>query len=255
MPAKKPTIGVYTFSACSGCEIAILNLEDLLLELLSNFNIKYFHLLQGKNKEEPVDILLVEGAITTNKQKNKLLELRKMSETIVAIGSCACTGGIPAMKNDINRENISKLVYGNKPPVKSIKPMPIDNFINVDYYLNGCPINKEEFSKTIISLLSGKRPFQRPYPVCTECRIKENECLLNKGKICFGPIAEMGCGAECPSKGVPCTGCRGLCEEPELQSFISLLKSKKIKNKEIEKSFDNFLADRIDKKKIKKMLK
>ena len=255
MTNKKLTVGVYAFSACSGCEIAILNLEDLLLELLGNFNIKFFHLVQGKNKEEKVDILFVEGAITTNKQKNKLLELRKNAKIIVAIGSCACTGGIPAMKNDIDRNELSKITYGNNPPVKSIKPMPIDNFINVDYYVRGCPINKEEFAKTVMSLLAGKNPFQRPYPVCTECRRNENECLLDKGKICFGPISLMGCDAQCPGKGIPCTGCRGFCDEAELESYIHLLKEKKISSKKIEESFDNFLADRIDKKKIKQMLK
>lgn len=255
MTNKKPSMGVYAFSACSGCEIAILNLEELLLELFGNFNIKFFHLVQGKNKEEKVNILFVEGAITTNKQKNKLLELRKKADKIVAIGSCACTGGIPAMKNDVDRDELSKIAYGRNPPTKSIKPMPVDNFINVDYYVRGCPINKEEFAKTVMSLISGNRPMQRPYPVCTECRKNENECLLEKGEICFGPITYMGCNAECPGKGIACSGCRGLCEEAELESYLKLLKDKKISSKRIEESFDNFLADKIDKQKIKQMLK
>ncbi|MFW6383249.1 MAG: NADH:ubiquinone oxidoreductase [Nanoarchaeota archaeon] len=252
MAKQKVSMGVYAFSACSGCEIAVLNLENLLVELLSNFNIKFFHLLQGKNKEEKIDILFIEGAITTNKHKEKLLELRKKAKTVIALGSCASTGGIPAMKNDISRDELSKITYGQNPPTKSTKPQAIDRFIDVDYYIRGCPINKEEFAKTVLSLLEGKRPFSQPYPVCTECRKNENECLLEMGEICFGPITYMGCNAECPGKGVPCSGCRGLGEEAEIQHFINLLKDKKISTKRIKESFDNFLADRVD---IRAMLK
>ncbi|MGM5487928.1 MAG: hypothetical protein ACQESG_03190 [Nanobdellota archaeon] len=244
---SKKKIGVYSFSSCSGCQIAILNLEDLLVDVLSKFDIRYFHLIQAKNKEEPVDIAFIEGAITTAKQIEKLKKLRAMSTVLVAIGSCACTGGIPAMKNETSREKLQLEIYGKRRHHLSIQAQGIDKHVNVDYYLRGCPLVKEEFVELVLSLLNGKEPYQRPYPVCTECRMKENACLLDQGELCLGALSYMGCGAPCPSQGQPCLACRGPNDDARLEAFIRLMESKKRSRKNIQEAFNLFVEEKFEK--------
>ncbi|MFO7711328.1 MAG: hypothetical protein R6V53_06180 [Candidatus Woesearchaeota archaeon] len=242
---SKKKIGVYSFTSCSGCQIAILNLEDALVDILSKFDIRYFHLIQAKNKEEPVDIAFIEGAITTKKQVEKLNKLREMSGVMVAMGSCACTGGIPAMKNETSREKLRLDVYGKKRHHLSQQAQPIDKYVHVDYYLRGCPMVKEEFTELVLSLLNEKEPYQRPYPVCTECRLKENPCLIEQGKLCLGPLAYMGCNAPCPSQGQPCVACRGLHDDTRLEAFIKLMEKKNISKKEIQHVFKKYVEEKM----------
>lgn len=243
---KKPTIGVYSFSSCSGCQISILDLEDVIVELLSNFNIKYFHLIQGENRMGEVDIAFVEGAITTKEHLEELKRIRDQSKILVAIGACACTGGIPAMKSKMDPDELKKLVYKDASHIRSIRAQGVDRHVKVDHYVRGCPITKEEFLSTCISLLVGKKPYQRDYPVCTECRIKENACLLEQGIPCLGPLAYMGCGAPCPSEGYPCFACRGEYSDARLKAYLKLLDEKGIKSKEIKEVFDKYVEDRYD---------
>lgn len=239
----KPTLGVFSFTSCSGCQIAILNLEDQLIELMSLFDIKYFHMIQGNNKEVKVDIAIIEGGITTKEQEKKLKRIRKESKILIALGSCACTGGVPAMKNMVPREELSKEIY--KKDLKTLPAKGIDRFIDVDYFIRGCPIKKEEFVEAIISILNGKKPYQRPYPVCTECKLNENGCFLDQGKFCLGPVTFMGCGAPCPTQGVPCDGCRGLYDDANLEGLKKLAKEKGITQKEITDMINIYLEDRV----------
>lgn len=255
MAEKKPTLGVMSFTSCSGCQIAVLNLEELLADLMGNFNIKYFHLIQARNNEVPVDVAIVEGAITTKEQEKKLKEIRKNCKVLIAMGSCACTGGIPAMKNKDKRDTLAKEVYTSKTFPKSIKAQGVDKFVEVDYYIRGCPITKEEFAETVIEVLEGKRPFHRPYPVCTECKMNENACLLMQGKICLGPITFMGCKAPCPTNGEECIGCRDFFEDSRITAYINLLKEMGFKSQEIINVFDKFLQDRYSQDEIRKLVK
>lgn len=235
--AKKPTLGVYSFSGCSGCQIAILNLESILAELLEKFDIKFFHIIQEQVKEENVDVLIVEGAITTKEQAEKMKKLRAKAGTVIAIGSCAVTGGIPAMKNSMDEAKVRQIVFSNikADHIKTIKATPVDAVVEVDHYIRGCPITKEEFAQVVTDLLAGKKPYIRPYAVCTECRLKENGCLLDEGRVCLGPIAVMGCGAPCPTEGVPCEACRGVMEDANIPALLKILESHGIKKEELNK--------------------
>ncbi len=256
---KKPVIGVYSFSSCSGCQIEILNIEEHILDIMNNFNIKCFHLIQADNDEAfEVDIAFIEGTITTSKQLQRLKNIRDKAKVIVAIGSCACTGGIPSMRCNEDPNRLKKQAYHDEKSATHIKPIKargIDRFIKVDYYVRGCPITKEEFIDVVLSLLSGNRPYQRPYPVCTECRLNEVDCLLDQGIVCLGPITYMGCGAICTKQGLQCVGCRGTFEDSRLQAYLELLKSKKISKKKIVETFDKYVEDVFDKKAIEKALR
>ena len=257
MTTKKPTIGVYSFSSCSGCQIAILNLEDVLVQLLDKLNIRYFHLIQSENNEGPVDIAFIEGAITTKEHIQKLKKIREQSQKVIAIGSCSCTGGIPAMKNLEKREDLKKLCYSleGAEHISTIPAQGIDRYIEVDHYIRGCPITKEEFVEAVLSMLNEKRPYQRPYPVCTECRINENRCLLEEDKICLGSLSFMGCGAPCPNQGHPCIACRGPYDDARLSTFLRFAKEKGLNKKSLIEQFNKYVEERFDKTILEKELK
>ena len=218
-------VGIVGLTGCSGCQCEILNCQDALLELLSLVDFALFPLAKDGEFDGELDLLFVEGSVSTSPDKEKLLKLREKAKILVAVGSCACYGGVQAQRNDeAELEQMVREVYGRwKPPFELFKPSPLSDFVEVDYFLSGCPVDRKQFVYTVASLLNGVKPFFPKLPVCHECRLSENECLLLKGIPCQGPVSYAGCGAPCTAKGVGCQGCRGDCDFPNHQEMLSLL--------------------------------
>jgi coenzyme F420-reducing hydrogenase gamma subunit len=108
-------------------------------------------------------------------------------------------------------------VYGRDADLPHLETAPvkaIHEVVKVDYQVHGCPIDAEELSRVIRSLLAGKEPVIPDYPVCVECKMRENCCRYEYGEVCLGPITRAGCGARCPSNGFWCFGCRGYVPNP-----------------------------------------
>ncbi len=167
MGDKRPIIGFFRFTCCEGCLFTILFLERL-TEILEKFDVQYFDLLNEKNKNREFDIAFVEGAITTHREEKKLKEIREKSKMVVAIGACACHGGIPAMRNFLENDELKKHVYSQNMLEDSIPAQPIENFVTVDHQLYGCPIIKKEFEDFCEKYLA-KQEFKEFEADCT-CR-------------------------------------------------------------------------------------
>ena len=223
---EKLKIGIYGFTGCAGDQLAILHWEDELLSIFNDADIKSFVMAKSDNEETELDIAFVEGSISTKEQIERIKEIRERSKIVVAIGDCACYGGIQAMYyGDGSYKERLKEVYGDikfthDTPVES---KPISDYITVDYIVPGCPISKEHFLSVFMKLVNGLIPDRYPMPVCMECKWKGNACLLLKGQPCLGPIISAGCGAICPSHNIPCIGCWGLVDDANLKSQIELL--------------------------------
>jgi coenzyme F420-reducing hydrogenase gamma subunit len=115
-------------------------------------------------------------------------------------------------------------VYGDKADWYETYPArPIDAVINVDAILPGCPIDREEFVRVTKRLIQGRQAWLPDYPVCVECKLKENACVFHRGKVCLGPVVRAGCGALCPTYGEGCEGCRGFTSNPNLSAMQDLL--------------------------------
>ncbi len=215
----KPRIGIFSLTSCEGCSLAILELEDQLLGILGAVEIVNFR--EGKTEREwTIDIGFVDGAISTPHDEDENKRLRACCKTLVAIGACACLGGVNTLKNDQAPDEYRAHVYGDKAPLfPTIEARPLSAVIKVDYELPGCPMVREEFLRFVKYALSG-RTFHLPtYPVCVECKKSGNRCLYESGEICLGPITRAGCAAICPHYGSKCEGCRGLVSGDALKAF------------------------------------
>ena len=91
---RRPSLAVWKFASCDGCQLTLLNCEDELLSIAGAVDIAYFPEATRAVTEGPYDVSLVEGSVTTAHDAQRIQEIRAMSTTLVTIGACATAGGI-----------------------------------------------------------------------------------------------------------------------------------------------------------------
>ena len=235
----KPIAGFFGVAGCAGCLLSVL-FEETFPKIIKAFDIKSFPLIKEDNYQGNFDIVFIEGTVVFDEDIILLNELRKRSKIVVALGSCACVGGVPSIKNFKNEEKVMRFVYPKHNNLRSEPPTPINKHIKVDYYIPQCPPNKEEILEFIECFISGKQ-FKNPKdPVCIECRKQGNICLLQEGEICLGPLTRAGCNALCPKNGVGCYGCRGPTKDANYNSYLKILKEKGHTKEEIKDKLETF---------------
>lgn len=220
-------VGVYGFTGCAGDQLLIIHTEDEILNLYNSVDISSFVMVSSNPIEEDLDIAFIEGSISTEEEKQHIIEIRKRAKILVAIGNCAVNGGPQAMcVGDGGFEKRLNYIYGKiKFLTDPIESKPVDAIVDVDYYLPGCPISAPQAFALISRLIHGVIPELYPHPVCHECKLNENRCLLLDKIYCFGPLTAGGCGSACPNHGLPCVGCWGANEDGNFDHHIELLKS------------------------------
>ena len=205
-----PKLAVFDLTDCEGCELQIINLKEKMLQLLEHVDIVNWRLVEESDKEGPFDVALVEGCAQTEHDIQLIKELREKTRILVALGACACIGGIPSLATGRReRRKLFDIVYGPEYKPKALDTRPIQSYVKVDFHINGCPVTLQELEKYAVRFLLGRRPRQTPFPVCMECKFRENECLLIQNKVCLGPITQGGCEAICIAEGKHCYGCHG----------------------------------------------
>ena len=219
----KPRVAFFSFSSCEGCQLVVLTIEEQLLELVNLIDIVSFREAMSE-KSEDYDIAFVEGSITRTSEIERINKIRDTAKIVIALGACATIGGINSLKNQFEMDKVKEIVYGKMAnDYETIPTRPIEAVIKVDYWIQGCPIDKDEFIEVTKAILLGKKPRIPDYPVCVECQMRENVCLFEKGIVCMGPVTRAGCKAICPTYNDGCTGCRGLIDDPNLSSHKNLL--------------------------------
>ncbi|MBX3396130.1 MAG: NADH:ubiquinone oxidoreductase [Phycisphaerae bacterium] len=206
----KPKIAIFSLTSCEGCSLAILELEDHLLDILGAVEIVNFR--EGMtDRDWDIDIAFVDGAVSTPQDAKEIQHIREKSRVLVAIGACACLGGVNTLKNYQSESDYRRCVYGDMANYfPTTRAKPLSAIVKVDYELPGCPMVKEEFLEFVKCMLMGK-VFRLPdSPVCVECKKRGNPCLYDQGIFCLGPVTRGGCSAICPTFGSKCEGCRGL---------------------------------------------
>lgn len=222
MAAEKVKVGFFSLTCCEGCEFAVLDLEEKLLKAFSQIEIVEDRLLMEKTKPVPrLGIAFVEGSVISNHDLDKLKYVREKSDFLVALGACATIAGINGIRNALPSGLQERLRQLAIKPVKE-KAYPLSSFVKVDFLLQGCSINEREFLAFLNKFLHGAKPRLEEMPVCFECKLNENSCLLIKGIPCLGPVTYAGCNALCPSENAQCIGCRGFTKDAGFKALDSI---------------------------------
>lgn len=225
MSPHKPTLAVYKFSSCDGCQLSILNMEDELLDIAGALDIAYFLEATRAERPGPYDIAIVEGSITTPHEAERIREIRRQSKVLIALGTCATSGGVQALRNFTDAKAYAQTVYDHPEFLHYLDTAtPIAEHVPVDMELWGCPVNKGQVLEVISALLNNRRPNLPAYSVCLECKRRGAICVLvDKGTPCIGPATQAGCGAICPANGRGCYGCFGPTRSTNLDSLTNIL--------------------------------
>ncbi len=222
----KPAVGIFGLTGCAGCQLVIVNCEDELLDLVALLDLKDFLMAASNGHEEPpLDIAFVEGAVLSRRDEATLKRVRARSRCLVALGTCAVWGGVAALDRLFDRDALVRDVYGKAgAKFDTVPAKALHDVVPVDYAITGCPIEKDEFLAAVANLLNGNPPLVHDVPVCAECRMRENNCLLlERGLPCVGAVTAGGCQARCPALGVPCIGCRGPVPDANVASALTVL--------------------------------
>jgi sulfhydrogenase subunit delta len=220
----KPRVAFFDFTGCEGCQLDMLNLDENdflgLTRLVDIVNFREIKTL----REDDYDIAFIEGSVTRESEISRLKAIREQAKIVIALGACACLGGINCLKNEIPMEEALRLVYGeNARNYDTIPARPANAVVHVDYYVRGCPPIVSEFLGLVKALVVGKRPEVPNYPVCVECKMADNICVFERGMTCLGPVTRAGCGAICITSGRHCWGCRGMVDNPNMESEETIL--------------------------------
>jgi F420-non-reducing hydrogenase small subunit len=262
---SKPKVAFYWCASCGGCEEAIVDLAEDILGVVEAGDIIFWPCAMDFKKKDVEAMLdksivatFLNGAIRTSEQEEMAHLLRRKSQYLIAYGSCAATGGIPGLANQSSLEQILRFAYhdspstlneaGTRPLISSRQnghtlQLPqlhevvrsLDQVVDVDYYLPGCPPTPKLTKAAVGALLEGKLPpkgtvLAPDIALCDECHLKASKptdlgfiefkrphqvvidpekCILAQGVVCMGPATRGGCEAVCIQGNMPCTGCFG----------------------------------------------
>ncbi len=205
-------MAVYALTSCYGCQLKLATVQKI-VEIVQAVEIESFYMISSASQMgSDVDVAFVEGSVSTEKDLEELKEIRRHSRILVALGACAVNGGVQSWaEGDKDYDELYAEVYGeNRIDMQGLQATPVSDHVKVDYFLPGCPPEEDELLYFISAFLFGTFPEPKDYPVCAECRLAGNSCILiEKGEPCLGPVTTAGCKARCLSYNVPCIGCRG----------------------------------------------
>ncbi len=263
--ADKPKVAFYWCASCGGCEETVVDLHEKILDVVAAVDIVLWPVaLDFKLKDvqawKPgeVAVAFINGAVRLSEQEEWVKLLREKCPLVVAFGSCAHLGGIPGLANDVSRRQIMENKYlhsvtvdnpeGTLPQESSQangyelelpsfwgEVRALDQVIEVDYYLPGCPPPPDLVAQAVGAILKGELPpkgsvLAPEKALCESCPRKDSkpeklsikgfqrlatsmpdpeECFLAQGYLCMGPATRSGCGERCIRGNMPCRGCFG----------------------------------------------
>jgi F420-non-reducing hydrogenase small subunit len=259
---SKPKIAFYWAGSCGGCEVAVVDLGEKIYDVVDAFDIVFWPVAMDTKYDDihnledgEIEVCFFNGCIRNEENEEIARLLRQKSKVMIAFGSCSHLGGIPGLGNLSSRDETLDYVYRKTPvsgneegkmpcttcvkdgntidlPALRKEVSALDDVVDVDYYIPGCPPPLPVIETAVAALMSGELPrkgavLSSEKTVCDECdkekrekmvakarRIYDDEvdptrCLLEQGIPCMGPATRGGCEAACPSANMPCTGCMG----------------------------------------------
>jgi len=244
-PKEKFKVALFKFSSCAGCQLEFVHFGTELLSLMNFVDFRIFYEVSSAVEPGPYDLGIVEGAITSPEEMERLNWLRENSNRILSLGLCASLGGVFALKNYHDVEELKARVYADPKIIDTFeKSLGVDQYIKVDDYLPGCPVSAADLREYLLALALGRPPQLKPYAVCVECKEKANLCLVTAhNEMCMGSMTRAGCGSLCPSNGRPCYGCRGPHNDANPVSLGAVFEQHGWKADDIMRRFQNFAGE------------
>jgi len=246
---KRPRAAFFDFACCEGCQLQVANMGETLLDVLDRIDVVEFREVMSERWDGPLDVAIIEGSITNQHAVERIKQIRDRSALLVAYGSCATIGGVNAIKNGFDLEDIRRYVYGADYRLfPSAKTRAVHQVVSVDYFVNGCPVYIPEFVEVLKAVLRGL-PYDVPdYAVCVECKLNENVCMYDRGVTCLGPVTKAGCNSWCINNGNICYGCRGMLSNPNEKGAQEVLRKYLIPEDLLIKKMDMYnLCRELDK--------
>ncbi len=239
-----PSLAVWKFASCDGCQLTLLDCEDELLAVAEQVRISYFLEATSATADGPYDVSLVEGSITTAEDVERIHEVRQQSRILITIGACATAGGIQALRNFGDVAELASVVYATPAYLSTLgTSTPVSAHVPVDLELRGCPIDKGQLLEVIGATLAGREPSLPGHSVCVECKARGTSCLMvARSMPCLGPVTHAGCGALCPAYDRGCFGCFGPSEDPNIEAMVTALRDLGMAEDDIERLFRTFTA-------------
>ncbi len=241
---RKPKLAVWKFASCDGCQLSLLDCEEEFLAVVEKVDIANFPEASRAVVKGPYDLSLVEGSITTQRDAERIHEVRRASKFLITIGACATAGGIQSLRNFKDVKEFVSIVYATPAYIDTLnKSTPIQDHVRVDFELRGCPISKVQLIETVNAFLNGRKPNVPPHGVCVECKRAGNVCVMvARGEPCMGPVTHAGCGALCPSYNRGCYACFGPKETPNTESLARQFAEMGLNGADILRAFRGFNA-------------
>lgn len=151
----KKQIGIFSFTCDEGCSIYLIEIfNKKLLEWLPNIELRYFLSVKDKAEFDYLDIALIEGVASNEKEKKEIEEIRKKAKTVIAMGTCAVTGVPSAQRNNFNKEQMDQIKDELEKYHYLPKALTLKEIIKVDDQILGCPIDEKKFMETFEKYLN-----------------------------------------------------------------------------------------------------
>ena len=160
---RKPRLATVWLGGCSGCHMSFLDLDERLLDLARAADLVFSPIADVKEFPENVDVTLVEGAVANRDHLEMILTVRERTRVLVALGDCAVTGNVTALRNLFKLDAVLAAAYGERPPapddiVPALLPRvePLHRLVHVDAFLPGCPPDADRIWTAVAALLRGE---------------------------------------------------------------------------------------------------
>lgn len=164
---KKVKVATVWLDGCSGCHMSLLDVDSALISLARRIDLVYGPLVDAQEFPQDVEVTLVEGAVSTQDDLNKIQQIRQRTRVLISLGDCAVTGNVPAMRNSVPVSKLLQAVYVEGADENQIVPdrvppllknaRPVREFVKVDMSLPGCPPPAKTIATVLTDLVEGRK--------------------------------------------------------------------------------------------------
>jgi len=166
---KKVKVATVWLDGCSGCHMSLLDMDAAIISLARRIDLVYGPLVDAQEFPEEVDVTLVEGAVSSQDDLNKIQKIRQRTKVLISMGDCAVTGNVPGMRNSIPVQKLLQRIYIDGAEERKVIPTdrvpallkqarPLREFVKVDLCMPGCPPPSKTIVGVLTDLLDGKKP-------------------------------------------------------------------------------------------------